>query len=221
MPVPPGNVPPMDETPELIRQEARKMYLFIKLWQIAGECTNNDGSFLGEQFFERRFEVKQMVDELLGLWPDLPIMGMRYPPPGRTSLMMFDQDVGETVIWYPDIYRLFNDILSRVRLKVARDKSMFGKSPFFFNIKNGSMEIKESCLLARLWYEMISDMIKGVTPPRLCYCGILFFPDRPNQDYCSPDCQEAAKKHRQRARNATKDGRELRPTRGRPPKIIL
>ncbi len=218
-PVPERKVSNIEETPDIVRREAKKVYLVIQLWQIAYECTDKGGKLNNELFFNRRFEINHLTSELEELWPTIPIMYPTYPPPGRTTPMGFDRNVGETRISIPHFEYLFDNILLRIRFKIARDKDIYGKSPFMFNLQNGHLEIKESCLLAKLWFEMISDMVEGKAPPRICpHCNQLFIPARPNQRY-HPSCQIAANQHKQRIKRARKEGRRLRASPGRPPGV--
>jgi hypothetical protein len=75
-----------------------------------------------------------------------------------------------------------------------------------------SLDFTYSCLLAQIWYALITDIIKKV-PPRICkHCGELFKPNKAWGEYCSTAHQEAAKSRRHR-RNKGQTNK-----RGRPPK---
>ncbi len=259
-PVPEEKARLEEETPDVIRREARKMYLIIELWEIVGEHIN--GGIPTEEFFKRKKDVDSLVDELSGLMDDMPGMGYIYwfkpydqPAQGsgpdiekgshekqwiadmtQALLEVTSGQAGperDAQIKFPDINYLFDNILKRVRLRVSRDEEAAYRSslekgdipgnikkenPFGFNLKGGYLEIDEGCLLAKLWYEMISDLMTEKYAKRVCrYCNEIFIPSRPNQHY-HVYCQGPAKQHRARKKQAEEDGRALQPKPGRPPK---
>ncbi len=207
-------LPPIKETPEAIRQEALKMHLFLHVLQIVGECTDGKGRLVFEKTAKRRFEINELSEKLQRLWPDM-ILLTRVPIPISFPITS-EPEMG--AIQLPDIAFLIDSVLSRIRLKVARDQKSLKLSSLPFSNKGYHFEFEEGCLLARLWYELISDIIGGKNPPQVCpYCSKLFIPERPNKQYCSY-CQKAAKQRRYRENFAMKKGRKIRTTRGRPPK---
>jgi len=221
-----NNAPPVsgekvdfaEETPDLIRQEAQKMFLVIQLFGMFKECTDNNGLLRSDMILARRGEIDGLVDLMFCIFPDsfdAVYLDLAPDPPPLTCERVSGT---KTVIRVPDFGLFFDNILSRVQLGVARDKD--GVNPMRFNIRNGKLEIRESCLLTRLWYECISDLLAGKYPPRLCKlptCLKLFSPKKPNAEYCCPEHQNVARARRQRRRAATEEGRVLRPGPGRPP----
>jgi len=201
-------VPVIKETPGLIRREARKMHIVIRLWGIVSESTDKAGNFQEKKLFAYEEEVKRLTEELKALWPDISISGLEFP---------------EKQIMIPDFAFLFDTVLLRIHFKVSRNTVRLDKSPFPYKTKGRNLEIKEACLLAKLWYELVFDIMEGKDAPKFCpNCKQLFFPwyAGAGRDYCSPSCQAAAGSKRYRERKAVEEGRTLRPRPGRPRKNI-
>ena len=242
---PPQNadsVPEINETPGIVRQEAQRMLAVIVLFGMIKECTDETGHLSPDMILAspRSAEITGLVDLLFCRFPgsfDAFWLDLDPDSPIAENERIYKKD--KTVVKLPNFQKFFDSILTRVRFRVTREGNNLGdggiifsesgyqtKNIFGFDIRKGHpgitkdrLEIDEGCLLARLWYECISDLLSGRYPPRRClFCQKLFSPSKPNAEYCCPEHQKAAQSRRQRKEGAKKKGRMLRPGPGRPPK---
>jgi len=191
--VPINEKPPTIETPEVIRKEAKKMHIVIKLVQIArkfkDEWLNNKETVdTGESLKEVLIDFMKVIDIKTPLHyePEKDIIkGKPLHLLERADLFLAD---------------VFNAALLRISPQI---KIIDGETSLDFNYP---------CSLAQIWYALITDIIKNI-PPRICkYCGEIFKPKKAWGEYCTSAHQEAAKSRRYRRNQGQTNNR------GRPPK---
>jgi len=226
------SVPEITETAGVVLAESWRMFHVIQLWRVLEECSDKRGFLVRDKIIKRKAEIERSVGTLICQFPasfdviyvdfasnQAPEQERVYRGIAYGSLCKSTK----TVIMLPDFRKFFNDILARVRFRIAPKSGVGYQYSDVLGFEG--LEIDEGCLLARLWYELVSDLIRKKAAPRFCkWCNKLFYPTDPRQEYCDrweyedvPNCQESAKQHRARLKKATEEGRTLRPGPGRPP----